>query len=305
MCMNKQNKSVGNWDEIRIAFHVARLGTLSAAAAYLGVHHATVIRHIDALETRLGSKLFQRNPRGYNPTEAGIELMHTAAKTEELLAQLAGNLKGRSEAVSGDLIVTTLSGLSPQITPILVAFGQKYPDVRLKFATDDRLLQLEYGEAHVALRAGSKPQELNNIAQSVARFKGTLFAHKSYVESYGPLKGDMDAVNHRFVGRITQNNRIPFQAWMNAHVPDDNIVHKVSDMRSFEDAVHMGAGIGFLSFWSGNSNPDLVQMMAPLSEWDTPLWLVTHIDLHRTPKVKALADFLKQNLDSRLLELEQ
>jgi hypothetical protein len=39
-----------NWDEIRTAFQVARVGTVSGAAEVLGVHHATVIRHIDALE---------------------------------------------------------------------------------------------------------------------------------------------------------------------------------------------------------------------------------------------------------------
>ena len=43
-----------NWDEIRTAYQVARNGTVSGAADVLGVHHATVIRHIDALEQRLG-----------------------------------------------------------------------------------------------------------------------------------------------------------------------------------------------------------------------------------------------------------
>ena len=45
-----------NWDEIRTAFQVARKGTVSGAAEQLGVHHATVIRHIDALEQRLPSR---------------------------------------------------------------------------------------------------------------------------------------------------------------------------------------------------------------------------------------------------------
>ena len=60
-----------NWDEIRTAYQVARIGTVSGAAEALGVHHATVIRHIDALEASLGVKLFQRHARGYTPTEAG------------------------------------------------------------------------------------------------------------------------------------------------------------------------------------------------------------------------------------------
>lgn len=71
--MSAQIDTLENWNEIRTAYHVARLGTLSAAAEYLGVHHATVIRHIDALEVQLQSKLFQRNPRGiYQPRRGGI-----------------------------------------------------------------------------------------------------------------------------------------------------------------------------------------------------------------------------------------
>ena len=58
-----------NWDEVRTAYQVARLGTVSGAAEVLGVHHATVIRHIDALEGRLGVKLFQRHARGYTATD--------------------------------------------------------------------------------------------------------------------------------------------------------------------------------------------------------------------------------------------
>jgi len=76
-----------NWDEIRTAFQVARLGTVSGAAEVLGVHHATVIRHIDALEKRLGAKLFQRHARGYTPTEAGRDLLLVAQTTEEQIGQ--------------------------------------------------------------------------------------------------------------------------------------------------------------------------------------------------------------------------
>ncbi|NKW72158.1 LysR family transcriptional regulator, partial [Rhodobacteraceae bacterium R_SAG10] len=77
--------TVENWDEFRTALEVARLGTVSAAAEALGVHHATVIRHIDALEARLGVKLFQRHARGYTMTEAGEDLRQVASTTDEQL----------------------------------------------------------------------------------------------------------------------------------------------------------------------------------------------------------------------------
>ncbi len=302
--MNEQKDSLKGWDEVRIAYHVARLGTLTAAAKYLGVHHATVIRHIDNLEGRLGSKLFQRNPRGYLPTEAGLELMQVAAATEDQFSQLIGRLKGRSETVSGDLIFTSLGGLSPQITPLLVEFARIYPDVRLSYITDTRVFRMEYGEAHVALRAGPQPTEPDNIAQAVARFPVAPFAHRSYVEKYGPLRGAADARNHRFVGSIAEFKRAPFYNWMKANVPDEAVVYRVSDLRNLEDAVHAGAGIGFLSLWSGKSNPDLVQMMPTKAEWDTQLWLVTHVDLHRTAKVRALSGFLKEHVRSKVEMLE-
>ena len=41
-----------NWNEIRTAYQVARLGTVTAAAKILGIHRATVIRHINTLEQR-------------------------------------------------------------------------------------------------------------------------------------------------------------------------------------------------------------------------------------------------------------
>ena len=84
-----------NWDEVRTAYQVARMGTVSGAAEVLGVHHATVIRHIDAIEARLGVKLFQRHARGYTATEAGEDLLRVAQATDDQFSQLAGRIRGR------------------------------------------------------------------------------------------------------------------------------------------------------------------------------------------------------------------
>ena len=93
-----------NWDEVKTAYHVARMGTVSGAAEVLGVHHATVIRHIDAIEARLAVKLFQRHARGYTPTEAGEDLLRVAQATEDQFNQLVGRMKGRGDDVSGELV---------------------------------------------------------------------------------------------------------------------------------------------------------------------------------------------------------
>lgn len=148
-----------NWDEIRTAYQVARLGTVSGAAEVLGVHHATVIRHIDALEARMGVKLFQRHARGYTPTEAGQDLARVAQATDDQFQQLAGRIKGQGEGVSGELLVTSLINFSPLMVGALQSFREAHPEIVVRYLTGTRLFRLEYGEAHVALRAGSAPQE--------------------------------------------------------------------------------------------------------------------------------------------------
>ncbi|MEL7110206.1 MAG: LysR family transcriptional regulator [Pseudomonadota bacterium] len=71
-----------NWSELRTAYYVAKYGTVSEAAEKLGIHRATVKRHIDALETKIEKKLFIRHNKGYVPTEFGLELLSTAEKID-------------------------------------------------------------------------------------------------------------------------------------------------------------------------------------------------------------------------------
>ena len=282
-----------NWDEIKTAYQVARLGTVSGAAEVLGVHHATVIRHIDALEARLGVRLFQRHARGYSATEAGEDLLRVAKATDDQFSQLAGRIKGRGAEVSGELVVTSLEGLSPQIAPILVAFQQAHTDVIVRYVTGDRLFRLEYGEAHVAIRAGAPPDQPDNVAQPLRVQQVAAYASSAYVSAHGRPSDIADFPAHRFVGPDNRGSRAPFYVWLADHVPESNVTFRCSDTRSAEAAVCAGAGIGFLSTGRALDFPDLVEICPPRPEWSAPLWLVTHVDLHRTTKVQALLAFLK------------
>ena len=282
-----------NWDEIRTAYQVARNGTVSGAAEVLGVHHATVIRHIDALETRLGVKLFQRHARGYTATEAGSDLLQVAQATEDQFTQLAGRIKGQGEGVSGDLVVTSLSALSRLLTPALVSFQEEHPDLRVRFLTGERLFRLEYGEAHVAIRAGEMPSQPDNVVQPFLTLNARLVASKGYIAKHGMPQSEADLVNHRFVGNDSEVYRAPFNRWLRQTVGDRRIVYQATDERNMLDAVLAGAGIGFLLDFEIEQYDTLVEVMPQRDDWSAPLWLVTHVDLHRTTKVQAFLAHLK------------
>jgi DNA-binding transcriptional LysR family regulator len=287
--------SISTWDEIRTAFHVARMGTVSGAADQLGVHHATVIRHIDTLEERLGVKLFQRHARGYSSTEAGQDLLQVAQATDDQFAQLVNRIRGRGDEVSGELIVTSLTSASPRMTATLARFQQKYPDLVMRYLTGEELLRLEYGEAHVAIRAGNKPENPDNVVQPFVSQDVALFASKDYADRNGLPHSTKDVTGHCFVGYDNSNSRAPFHRWVVENVPREKIVFRANDARVIRDAVLSGVGLGFSTVWEAERYPELVRVFPSSEDWSIPTWLVTHVDLHRTTKVQAFLSFLKED----------
>ncbi len=282
-----------NWDEIRTAYQVARLGTVSGAAEVLGVHHATVIRHVDALEERLGVKLFQRHARGYTATEAGADLMQVAAATDDQFSQLAGRIKGRGQGIGGELVVTSLVALSPLLTPVLAEFQREHDGITVRYLTGDRLFRLEYGEAHVAIRAGAAPQQPDNVVQPFVDLRMALVASDAYVARHGLPADEAELANHWFVGHDNPDSRAPFNRWLLARIPRERMHFRTMDNGSSRDAVLSGAGIGFLPLHARHGRADLHDVLPMQDDWIVPLWLVTHVDLHRSPKVQAFLSLLK------------
>ncbi len=286
--------SLDTWDEIRTAYQVARLGTVSGAAEVLGVHHATVIRHIDALEKRLGTKLFQRHARGYTATEAGRDLLSTAQRTDEQFAQLVSRIKGQGETVTGELIITSISGMAPLLAPIFAAFQAEYPGVVIRFHSDMRLYRLDYGEAHVAIRAGAMPEDPDYVVQPLTRLGSALYASRGYAEAHGLPQGPEDYGRHRFIGPADPESRAPFNRWLRENVPPEAIRLRQSDPDATRPAVKAGLGLGFIPLRDAETDPELIEVLRLGFDWESPLWIVTHVDLHRTLKVQTFLAALKK-----------
>lgn len=281
-----------SWDEIRTAYYVAQQGTVSGAADALGVHHATVIRHIDALESRIGVKLFQRHARGYTPTEAGEDLLKVGKATDDQLSQLVSRIRGQGSEIRGELAVTTVAGLAGLFLPVIAAFQADHPQLSVRYLSDTRVFRLEYGEAHVAIRAGQAPQEPDNVVQPLGQMTTHMVASRVYVEKFG-LPKDGDWSGHRFIGHAGEGLVPPYFRWMRTTIPEDLVVFRATEQEVLEQAVRQGMGIGPLPQWARQPGDDLVEVMEPLPEWESRFWLVTHVDLHRTAKVQAFVSYLK------------
>ncbi len=86
----------------------------------------------------------------------------------------------------------------------------------------------------------------------------------------------------------------PYNRWISGLAPQGRITYRVGDNSSQLDAILAGAGLGFVSLLESHRHPGLHEVLAPREEWTVPHWLVTHVDLHRTPKVQAILALLKE-----------
>ncbi len=218
-------------------------------------------RHVDAIEAAFGTTFFQRHARGYTLTEAGRDLLDVASRR-------------------------------PTIMPAIQDFSAAHPETNLVFIADENLARLEYGEAHVAIRAGSRPLEADYVVLPFRRLRLGLFAAKSYIERFGMPEPE-DLARHRIVGEINGFSRLPCARWMVRHFAQDQIALRTSDRLVIMAGVHAGLELGFLAEHDAKERPDVVEVVSPQDDWSADLWIVTHVDLHRTQKVQEFMRYLK------------
>lgn len=283
------------WTELRSAYHVAKLGTVSAAAGELGFHRATVNRHIDALEAELGARVFIRHARGYTLTDLGEDVLRAAQKTHELMEDLAGRVRGDAAELEGEIKVTVLPPFLKMLMKPVERFRIGNPNCRVTVVASEELERLEYGNAHVALRVGPKPDHPDYVVVSYGGIGMNLYAHDSYVAKMGIPTGADDLAEHEFVVPLDPNSRLPFAPWIAKNVTESQVALASNHPRATMEAVLAGLGLGFMSSVDIAGRSDLHAILPPNARWTIPLWLVTHVDLHRTRKVQAMLACLRES----------
>lgn len=279
------------WAELRTAYQVAKLGTVSAAADALGFHRATVNRHIDVLEKEVGARIFLRHARGYSLTELGEDVLRVAQKTEELIDDMARRAQGGK--IEGEIKLTTLASFAPLLMQPIALFRAQNPQCRVDIDASDDLAKLEYGKAHIALRIGAKPDHPDYVASSFGQLRLNLYAHESYINRHGLPKGPDDFEKHLFVMPLDQSESVPFLSWIREHVKPEQVAVSSSHVGVNVEAICSGAGIGFMADFEATKRSNLHRVLSPQESWSSPLWLLAHVDLYRTEKVQAMLECIK------------
>jgi len=288
-------REMDKWNEVRTAFKLAKFKTVSATAQEMGVHRATVMRHIDTLEATLGVILFQRNDKGYIPTEAGLDIMRLGEITEAHFTQLPTKLKQKEQTLEGKIRITSVSEMANMMMPTIVEYQSRYPKMQVEYLDAIRNFNLEYGEADIAIRSGQKPTTPDNVVLPLTQVELTFAAHKSYVKKHG-LPSLKHLTQHRFIALKDRPAHLVWNEWIYQNVADENIVFRCANHQVLAQAICHGGGIGIFPKHSIEQAPDLIEIPSPQA-WQIPIWILVHRDTFNMPKIKAFIDILRQQED--------
>ncbi|HVO15692.1 MAG TPA: LysR substrate-binding domain-containing protein [Alphaproteobacteria bacterium] len=121
--------------DLRVFEAVARLGSMSRAAAELNTVQSNVTARIRQLEDELGAALFHRSSRGVVLTDAGRRLLPYAAEAGRVLAD-ARRAVADQGTPSGPLVIGSLETTAAlRLSPILADYVARYPEVDLALRT--------------------------------------------------------------------------------------------------------------------------------------------------------------------------
>lgn len=278
-----------NWDDLRIVQAVAKKRSVRKAATELGVHHTTISRRIEAFEQEIGVRVFNRNHRGYLPTEAGEELLKSVDRIEEEVNDAERRLLGRDLKLSGEIRVTVAPSLAAHfLMPILTDFMNHYPDVDVEIIATFERANLNKREADIAFRVTNDPPEYL-VGRKLAEYHVAAYATTQYLADHD-LQNDPSSAN--WIG-WDDYERHPGWVKKSAY-PQMPIRGRINNDFLQCQAAKANMGVAVLGCFIGDSEPQLVRVPPGISEPRMSIWLLTHKDLLSSVRFRVFMDWIAQ-----------
>ncbi len=275
------------WDDLALVLAIVEHGGVMGAARALGVHHATVLRRLDAFEGRRGVVLFERRKTGYVPTPLGGHLAARAKAISVEVDQTYRELAGEDLRLSGTLRVTSTDFLAQSVLPpVLSAFRGRYPDVEIDLMVSARQENLGRRDADVAFRILSSPQ------QDLA---GERLMELDYAIYGTPELAEIDPPDWPWVLDDQTLLHTKVQEWWQRDFGGGRVAMRVNSTMARAAAIRAGAGVGFLPTRLAGMNGDLVALREK-PEWRLEVWFLVLAELSRLPRVQALRRVARQLL---------
>lgn len=282
--MYKNRSLISDWDSLRLVLAIDRHGGVSGAARFLGVTHATVSRRLARAEGDAKLIFFERLPAGLRLTDAGRAVLAHANRIEPELDALERYLMSHEDGLSGPLRFTISPLMMTEaVSNSIAQFARLHPEVQLEFVGDNNLLNLHQREADIAIRATHKPPETLWGRKLTDQHAG-FYAATDWLAASPLQQGDTD-FDLPVISFTSWPSPLPKQ--IQQIFPGARVVARSDDMVTAMQMVRTGLGITRMPRVLGDAFEGVTRIEALPWESYIPLWLLTHAELRKAPRVEA------------------
>ena len=275
------------WDDLRYLLAVHRGGNLTSAGARLRVDPTTVGRRVDAFEATLPSPVFVRRKGGWTLTPLGERVMEAAERVERAWTDVWRSADRDADTVRGRVRITTIESIAAHLlAPQLPRLYALHPELEVEVICTPRVLDIARGVADVAIRVGP-PSEPDLLARRLARVRERFYTTHTWLASRGLRAEDVERLDDVPMLLTTGRGRGVFNA-----LGQWRCALEANSVPVVVAATAAGLGVALLPDLLAADHDSLVVLPNLPVHSDVPVWLVTHPDLARVPRVRAVLDFL-------------
>jgi DNA-binding transcriptional LysR family regulator len=184
-------------------------GSLSAASRKLGMPLATVSRKVSELEAHLRTRLVNRTSRRLTLTDAGRSYIAACKRILEDIGEAERAAAGEFIAPRGDLMITAPIVFGRvHVLPVAIEFLKSYPDIDIRVALADRVVNLHEDDVDLAVRIGDLPDS-SLIATRVGSIRHVVCGSPAYFIERGTPRSPDELAAHdciTFDGLMSPNS---------------------------------------------------------------------------------------------------
>lgn len=187
------------FQDMAVFVAVAEQQGFAAAARVLNLSAPAVTRAVAALESRIGTLLLTRNTRSVRLTEAGQRYYADCRRILQEIDDAADTALGAEAPPRGLLTITAPVLFGERfITPIIIEFMQRYPQLTVKSLFLDRVVNLQEESVDVAIRIAPLNQTVAQ-AELVGQVSRVVCAAPALLQREGLPVQPSDLLRYRLI----------------------------------------------------------------------------------------------------------
>lgn len=285
-----------DWNHIRAFYVTAATGSLSAAARQLGLTQPTLSRQVASLEADLGLALFERVGRKLVLSQIGAELLERIRVMADTADMVALTASGRAQEISGRVAVSATDTYCAHILPAMIErVRNEAPQITIVIVASNALSDLQRRDADIAIRH-VPPDRPSLAGQHVRDTQAHFYASDSWLARNGAPSSPLDLTGERLIA-LEDTERF------SRYLHDIGIPVAPKDFRLVADSsvaiwemVKRGLGVAPMLSEIAERTPGVRRLLPELPAIRVPIWLVTHVELQATPRIRLVQSILADEL---------